>query len=305
MRFMDVRCPRCGATITVSQKQKSIKCEYCGTNFLINNRQHHTIDNAEEAGYKFEKGRQRAQAEVQRKRSVYQPNQNKPPKKKRTWLWILGWIIIFPVPLTILMIRKKNMNVFFRYGIIILGWLLYFNIANSNSSNNSNMQNNTSTSTTSQQTVAETGSNEVYTLYKNDVVIDQYLKNFKAMNPELSLTTDNIENGNIKIKCFLTIANTYTEILNANTGKLELTIQPTNDYRNDLTPVKNIFPAYIKAFNNFITDAEITEALNSILTGQSVTLYELTLNYRESAGFSNRPTIYISRAMDIPLPAYG
>ncbi len=50
-------------------------------------------------------------------------------KKRRTWLWVLGWICIFPVPLTILMLRKKEMKPALRYGIIAVGWLLYLCIA--------------------------------------------------------------------------------------------------------------------------------------------------------------------------------
>lgn len=48
-----------------------------------------------------------------------------PPKRRKTWLWVLGWICIFPVPLTIIMLDKKGMNKKARYGIIAAGWILY------------------------------------------------------------------------------------------------------------------------------------------------------------------------------------
>ncbi|MBR2559339.1 MAG: hypothetical protein IKE37_02775 [Firmicutes bacterium] len=32
------------------------------------------------------------------------------PPKRRTWLWVLGWIFIFPVPLTVILLRKKDMS---------------------------------------------------------------------------------------------------------------------------------------------------------------------------------------------------
>lgn len=46
--------------------------------------------------------------------------------KSKTWLWVLGWICIFPVPLTILMLRKKDMKPAVKYGIIAAAWLLFF-----------------------------------------------------------------------------------------------------------------------------------------------------------------------------------
>ena len=48
------------------------------------------------------------------------------PKKKRTWLWVLGWIFIFPVPLTILMLRPENkLDKRIRYAIIAIAWIVY------------------------------------------------------------------------------------------------------------------------------------------------------------------------------------
>lgn len=47
------------------------------------------------------------------------------PKKRKTWLWVLGWICIFPLPLTILLIRKKEMKPALKYGIIVIAWIIY------------------------------------------------------------------------------------------------------------------------------------------------------------------------------------
>ena len=51
------------------------------------------------------------------------------PKKAPLWLWILGWIFIFPIPLTIIMLRKKDMNPKLKYGIIAAAWIIYLLIA--------------------------------------------------------------------------------------------------------------------------------------------------------------------------------
>ena len=43
-----------------------------------------------------------------------------------TWLWVLGWIFMFPLPLTILLLRKNDMKPALKYGIIVATWLLYY-----------------------------------------------------------------------------------------------------------------------------------------------------------------------------------
>ena len=49
----------------------------------------------------------------------------KKSNKGKIWLWILGWICIFPVPLTILMLRKNGMKPGAKYGVIAAAWLVY------------------------------------------------------------------------------------------------------------------------------------------------------------------------------------
>ena len=48
--------------------------------------------------------------------------------KKETplWVWILGWICIFPLPLTILFLRKKDRTPALKYSMIVFVWILYF-----------------------------------------------------------------------------------------------------------------------------------------------------------------------------------
>ena len=49
-------------------------------------------------------------------------------KKRKTWLWVLGWICIFPLSLTILL-SKKVMKAPVKYGIIAVAWIIYIMIA--------------------------------------------------------------------------------------------------------------------------------------------------------------------------------
>ena len=51
------------------------------------------------------------------------------PRKRKTWLWVLGWLFIFPLPLTILLLRNQNMNKIVKYAIIVIAWLAYLGMA--------------------------------------------------------------------------------------------------------------------------------------------------------------------------------
>lgn len=139
MKLIPLKCPNCGAQLTVDTNKESVYCEHCGTRILIDDEINRLqIDNAEEAGYQFEKGRQRAQSEVHQRNT----NQNNQPskKKRKTWLWVLGWIFIFPLPLTILLLRKKEMKAPLKYGIIAVAWILYLIIGLTGGANSSTSQ---------------------------------------------------------------------------------------------------------------------------------------------------------------------
>ena len=149
MKLIDLTCPHCGAQLRIDAEKEFVYCEHCGARVLLDNEINHIqIDNAEEAGYRFEKGRQRARAEEQQlKRNSGNTVRGK-TKKKHIWLWVLGWIIIFPLPLTILLLRKKEMNVPLKIGIIAAAWILYLIICfasgcGSNSSSRENAQDET------------------------------------------------------------------------------------------------------------------------------------------------------------------
>ncbi len=174
MKIVNMVCPNCGASLQVDADKKNLTCNYCDNNLFIDDEVHHVqYDNAEEAGYQFEKGRQRAQSELRVPNSGqsinFNPNQQ--PKKKRTWLWVLGWIFIFPVPLTILLLRNKTLDKKLKYGIIASAWIIYLIVAlagrgtRDNNSTSQNVGDNThsvmhendveSTTTVEQGTISE------------------------------------------------------------------------------------------------------------------------------------------------------
>lgn len=137
MKLVDMTCPHCNAHLKVDTENGKAVCEHCGATILMDDEVKRVqYENAEDAGYQFEKGRQRAMREANRLNyaenavnAVNSQSVQPQPKKRRTWLWVLGWIFIFPVPLTILMLRKKDMKPVLKYGIIAAAWIVYLLIA--------------------------------------------------------------------------------------------------------------------------------------------------------------------------------
>lgn len=122
MKIINTNCPNCGASFEIDVSGSRIQCPYCDSFFIIDDGV--KADKYEEAGYNFEKGRQRAREELEWKNDP-QTAAAQEPKKRKTWLWVLGWIFIFPVPLTIIVVRSKKLAVWLKAIIIIAAWILY------------------------------------------------------------------------------------------------------------------------------------------------------------------------------------
>ncbi|MDO4364701.1 MAG: hypothetical protein Q4C99_09250 [Clostridia bacterium] len=133
-------CPRCGGhnikfrrEQIISTTQASAQRNYRGT---VRNGQsvsqaiYRTVGVCQNCGYTWDPN---------------EPKEEYKPKRK-TWLWVVGWIMCFPIPLTILLLRNKSMKPAVKYGIIIVMWLLFFaiGIAANNSEAGSQVNNQTS-----------------------------------------------------------------------------------------------------------------------------------------------------------------
>jgi len=59
MRLRELKCKNCGATLEVDENATQIECNFCHTEF--------TVEDAYHDGYKFEKGRMKAQREQMEK----------------------------------------------------------------------------------------------------------------------------------------------------------------------------------------------------------------------------------------------
>ena len=116
MKLIDATCPHCGASLKTDGESRNAVCKYCGASFLIDDEvKHIRYDNAEEAGYEFEKGRQRAREEARQKERAErrQYSQTEPKKegyfprtpqyakpaetKRRAGIGCLGWLFVFLV----------------------------------------------------------------------------------------------------------------------------------------------------------------------------------------------------------------
>jgi len=133
MKLIKLQCDNCGSELILDPNAEKYTCSYCNTSFLLDKKtQYIQYVNAEETGYQFEKGRYRAQQEYQQdqaknKFETYNSKKDEGKKKNLIW-WILGWIVIFPVPLTVLLVRNKKIDKKLRIAIIAIAWLLYLGI---------------------------------------------------------------------------------------------------------------------------------------------------------------------------------
>lgn len=136
-----MKCPNCGAEITNNVKT----CAFCGS--TVSAQMKKELERINKAGcpkcgstnitFSREK-----QGEVKSKKGMkvvhstigmckdcghtWAAEGNSEDKTgRKTWLWVLGWIFIFPIPLTILLLRKKEMKPAWKYGIIAAAWIIY------------------------------------------------------------------------------------------------------------------------------------------------------------------------------------
>ena len=45
--------------------------------------------------------------------------------RSKTWLWVLGWLFIFTLPITILLLKRSRLKRPVKYIIIVAVWVLY------------------------------------------------------------------------------------------------------------------------------------------------------------------------------------
>ena len=134
-----MKCPSCGAEIGSGKV-----CEFCGTHISSEMQREQeqlnkqgcpkcgssniTFSREKRGEVKGKKGTAVVRATVGLCKDcgyTWYTEESGQPKQRKTWLWVLGWICIFPLPLTILMLRNKKLKPAIKYGIIAVAWIIY------------------------------------------------------------------------------------------------------------------------------------------------------------------------------------
>ena len=65
MKLLSITCPHCGAKLQTTPNAKMLTCDYCNCDFMVDDEVKRVcLQDAEQAGYEFEMGRQRAKKEL-------------------------------------------------------------------------------------------------------------------------------------------------------------------------------------------------------------------------------------------------
>ncbi len=303
MKIVSMTCPNCGAILQVDADNKNVTCNYCGNALFIDDEMNHVkIDNPEQVGYDFEKGRQSAQSEQRytQPNTYAAPNIFATPKKRKTWLWVLGWLFIFPLPLTIILVRKKNMNTILKYGIIAIAWVVYLGIGLSGRGGSvdhntiPNNENGTVLSLESKETentnpveftINEKEPTESMTdeingivrqepesetkkeiLYAEDLVVNRFIT---AFNENTQSPLSDIKKGNIRTKYYAHSYEYSCTLLHAvDTDKIHVTINENNDTaENGVNGMKELFRDVVSTIDPNLSNEEIYSYFDQMSQG--------------------------------------
>ncbi len=177
-----MKCQNCGAEISGNTRY----CEFCGSQITLEMKQEQEQLNKSgcpQCGSGNITFRRENQGEVRGKNAKQVIHRtvgvckdcgatwfsDEEKKKRKTWLWVLGWIFIFPVPLTIIMLRKKDLKPAIKYTIIAVAWVVYLIIAISGRGANSenNISYEPSTTISVEEVVSEALTEEIATTADN------------------------------------------------------------------------------------------------------------------------------------------
>ena len=160
------KCPKCGSLkIAYERERIGTSRQYRSRkNYIGNGRQgksvsqsvYRTVGVCQNCGY------------------TWNPNATTSGTRSKTWLWVLGWILIFPLPLTIILLRKKDIAPKIRYGVIAIAWALFLIIALlGNTQTDTPQDSNTGNSGISTTTTTNTSKDVIYGNYI-DTIVAQY-----------------------------------------------------------------------------------------------------------------------------------
>ncbi len=134
--MMQQKCAACGAPLT-GKKGKPIVCAYCGTQYMPGEKTYQPED-AEKAGYDFERGRQRATEEAREKEqrvreSVAKKMARQEEERRREDALrkpvgcgtIVLWIFFYPIMMTLALLRTHRLKPLIRISLLVIFWGLF------------------------------------------------------------------------------------------------------------------------------------------------------------------------------------
>ncbi len=131
MKTVGIKCPFCGGNLEFENGSKPVKCPFCDSQVFLEETENSSV----RAGYDFEKGRMKARRDAAKERLEEEKEKvraqqaadleriraqkeadlariraawEEENRKKRRVFWIIGWILCFPVPLTVPSSPFKN-----------------------------------------------------------------------------------------------------------------------------------------------------------------------------------------------------
>ena len=125
MKLVKLICPNCGAKLETDGSLKKAFCQYCGTALLVDHEKRNMEwDNAEEAGYQFERGRMKAQQEAYQQSYPYDNYSAYSDKDRVTALLLCFFLGIFGAHHFYAGRTGMGLLYLFTAGLFGIGWLV-------------------------------------------------------------------------------------------------------------------------------------------------------------------------------------
>ena len=303
-----MKCPSCGAEIGTSKV-----CEFCGSTITAEmQREAEQLRKAgcPKCGSSNITFRRENQGEIRGKNQkavihrtvglckdcgfTWYPNTNDAPQPKRkTWLWVLGWIFIFPVPLTLIMLKKKDMKPAIKYGVIAAGWIVYLLIGifggdSDKSGETANIE------TANQPTVIEEVQEEVVDKFVDNEAVNAFIVTYNEISDnDLTDIDDSVRRYKATAKSegfYFTIEDLSSE--------LRVNIETTSEtHEGGVRGMGSVFLNTVKAMDGSLSDEDINTWFNERESEEHKyenTLGSLTINYQPDIEGRSKGHISIS-----------
>ncbi len=206
---------------------------------------------------------------MQYKQDNLSSNENDNKKRgKHLFLWILGWIIIFPIPLTILLKRNNKLNKPTKIIIIIIAWCAFIalgNIAQLSKKDIQSVNNSAANGYISSSVDSKTQSE-----YAKDPVVNRFITEFNEKYPNTRIT--DINKGNIRTKYFGRIDGCGIEMINATEAAGYLSIKISGgDTIEGQEKMFDVFKKIVQVVDQTISNNEIDETISYLKPQKYVT----------------------------------